>query len=261
MNGLDIVKHGMDMLLRNLGPALRVSVGPTLIALVVTAVLAALGLGAALGPGTDFSQPSDLGAGWGFGVFVGSLLTMLLWLFVFSWSAVAWHRYILKEETPGLLPPLRTDLVWPYLGRSILLALILVLLALVVAIPLGLVLAPIAALGGGIAAAITGLALALALGWIGTRLSLALPARAVERPMTFGESWAATGPASGAIFTVVLILALINFVLGSLFTLILGDNLVAVLLSLVVQWFITMLGLSVLTTLYGHLVERRPLAA
>ena len=48
MNGLDIVKHGMDMLLRNLGPALRVSVGPTLIALVVTAVLAALGLGAAL---------------------------------------------------------------------------------------------------------------------------------------------------------------------------------------------------------------------
>ena len=39
------------------------------------------------------------------------------------------------------------------------------------------------------------------------------------------------------------------------------DNVVSALLSMVVQWFITILGLSVLTTLYGHLVERRPLVA
>jgi len=257
MNGLDFIRHGVDMLLRNLGPALRVSVGPVLIALVATLLLTALGLGSALGPGADFTQP-EVSAGWGFGLFLGGIVTLVLWLFVFSWVAVAWHRFILKEEAPGRLPPLRSDLVWPYLGRSILIALILILAA----IPLGLVFGLIADGSQSLAmAGIVGILMALVLGWIGTRLSLVLPARAVERPMTFGESWAATASASGAIFLVVLILAVINFVLGSLFSLILGDNLVSGLLSLVVQWFITMLGLSVLTTLYGNLVERRPLVA
>ena len=256
MNGLDIVKHGVDMLLRNLGAALRVSAGPFLIAVIVSALLAALGLGAAFAPGMGAGQLP--GAGWGFGLFLGGLLTMILWLFVFSWVAVAWHRFILKEERPGLLPPLRTDLVWPYLGRSILIAIILI----VAAIPLGFVFTLVA--GGSqslVVASIVGLLMALVLGWIGTRLSLVLPASAVERSMSLGESWAATAPASGAIFLVVLILALINFVLGSLFGLALGDSLVSAALSLIVQWFLTMLGLSILTTLYGHLVERRPLAA
>lgn len=258
MNGLDIVKHGMDMLLRNIGPALRISVGPFLIGVVVTALLGALGLGAAFGPAADFAEPGALGAGWGFGLFLGGLATAVLWLFLFAWVAVAWHRYVLKEEAPGLLPPLRSDLVWPYLGRSILIALILI----GVAIPLSLVVGLIA--GGSqslVLAGMLGLAMALALGWVGTRLSLVLPARAVESPMTFGESWSATAPASGAILLVVLVLALINVVLGGLFSLALGDNVLSSLLSLVVQWFTTMLGLSVLTTLYGTLVERRALAA
>ena len=254
MNGLDIVKHGVDMLLRNLGPALRVSVGPFLIAVVLTTVMGALGLGTlALDPS---AESLDGAAGLALGGILSAVVLLVAILFIVSWVAVAWHRYVLKEEMPGLLPPLRTDLVWPYLGRSILIALILILAA----IPLGIVFGLVA---GGTqsvtVASVLGLLMALALGWIGTRLSLVLPARAVERPMTFGESWAATAPATSAIFVVVLILALINFVLGSLFTLILGDNFVSGLLSLVVQWFITMLGLSVLTTLYGHLVERRPL--
>ncbi len=258
MNGLEFIRHGVNMLLRNLGPALRVSVGPFLIALLVTMLLTALGVGAALGPTTDFTQAPDMTAGWGVGLFIGAFVTLTLWLFVFSWVAVAWHRFILKEEAPGLLPPLRSDLVWPYLGRSILIALILILAA----IPLGLVFGLIADGSQSLAmAGIVGILMALVLGWIGTRLSLVLPARAVERPMTFGESWAATASASGAIFLVVLILSIVNVVLSGLFVMVLGDNVVSGLLSLIVQWFITMLGLSVLTTLYGNLVERRPLAA
>jgi hypothetical protein len=252
MNGLDIVKHGVDMLLRNLGPALRVSVGPFLIAAVVSVLLAALGLG---GMGLNPSTGEVEG---GLGLVLGGLIMAIVFLFVFSWVAVAWHRYILKEEKPGLLPPLRSDLVWPYLGRSILIALILVLVAIPLSLILGLVVGGTQSV---VVASIVGLVMALVLGWIGTRLSLVLPARAIERPMTFGESWGVTGSASGAIFVVVLILALLNVVLGGLFALVLGDNIVSALLSLVVQWFTTMLGLSVLTTLYGHLVERRPLAA
>lgn len=259
MNGMDVVRHGIDMLLRNLGPALRVSAGPVLIAFLVTAVLGALGLGAALGPGADFSQPAGIGAGWGFTLFVGTLLAMLLWLFVLSWVAVAWHRYILLEEQPGLLPPLRSDLVWPYLGRTVLLALLLILLAIPVSIVAGFLL-----YGAGpenlVAVFVVQTVLSLLLGWVAMRLSLVLPARALDRPLRFGESWAATAPVSGAIFVVVLVLAVINAVLALLFGA-MGDNLVTVLLSLAVQWFTAMLGLSVLTTLYGALIERRTLAA
>jgi len=256
MNGLDIVRHGVDMLLRNLGPALRVSVGPFLLATLVVIVLGALGFGAlALDPS---AASLEGGAGLALGGLLSSLVLLVVILFAVSWIAVAWHRYILKEEAPGLLPPLRADLVWPYLGRSILIALILI----VVAIPLGLVFGLVVGASGSVAAAsLVGLLMALVLGWVGTRLSLVLPARAVERSMTFGESWAITAPASGAIFLVVLILALISIVLSSLLTLILGDNIFSGLLSLALQWFTTMLGLSVLTTLYGHLVEHRPLAA
>jgi hypothetical protein len=255
MDGVAILRHGLSMLLRNLGPALRVSVGPFLIAIVavVALLLLASGLGVVgLDPatGTVTAAPTVL--------VLLALVAVLVVLVVFSWVAVAWHRYILKEEPPGLLPPFRADLVWPYLGRSVLLALILI----VAAIPLSLVLGLVAGSLGSVAAAVVmGLALSLVLGWIGTRLSLVLPARAVDRPMTFGESWAATAPASGAILAVVLILALLNMVLGTLFTAILGENLLSAILDLIVQWFTTMLGLSVLTTLYGHLVERRPLTA
>jgi DMSO reductase anchor subunit len=105
---------------------------------------------------------------------------------------------------------------------------------------------------------VVGLLTWFALGWVAMRLSLVLPARAVDRPLSFGDSWAATDPASGAIAMVVLALATLNVVL-SLALGQLGFSLATALLSIVVQWFTAMLGLSVLTTLYGALVQRRPL--
>lgn len=101
----------------------------------------------------------------------------------------------------------------------------------------------------------------LALGWVAKRLSLVLPARAVAKPMTFGESWSATDPASSGIIKIVLVLGVINVVLGWLISAVFGTNPVSALLSLTVQWFTAMLSLSVLSTLSGTLVERRPLVA
>jgi hypothetical protein len=193
----------------------------------------------------------------GWGAVFGSLVTMVVWLFALSWVAVAWHRYVLLEERSGLLPPLRQDLVWPYLGRTILLSLVILLLAIPVAFVVGL---PLAMSESFVMLLIMGVLTTLALGWAAMRLSLVFPARAVDRPMGFGESWSATAPASGGILVVVLVLAIINEVLGRLIPALFGVNLVAQLLNLAVLWFTAMLGLSVLTTLYGHLVERRTLA-
>lgn len=262
VNGMGVVQHGVTMLLRNLGPAIRISLGPVLIALAVIAALSALGLGsfgALLGGGGEATGEEAIAAmarlGWG--MVLGSIVAAVVWLFALSWVAVAWHRHILLEERSGLLPPLRQDLVWPYLGRTILIALIMVLLA----IPVGLVLSLLLAVSQSVVMLlVVGILTWLALGWVAMRLSLVLPARAVDKPMTFGESWAATRPASGGIVGIVLVLGAINVVLGWLIPAVLGANLLAALLSLIVQWFTAMLGLSVLTTLYGTLVERRALA-
>lgn len=261
MNGMEVVQHGVSMLLRNLGPAVRISIGPLVIGAAVVVLLALLGLGSIatlLGPAGGSADPAAMEA-LGAGAAVGALIAGVVWLFVLSWIAVAWHRYVLLEEKSGLLPPLRQALVWPYLGRTILLALLLAL----VAIPAGMVLAFVFGVSGGSIGAtlLGGLLLWLLLGWIAMRLSLVLPARAVDRPMSFGESWAATAPASGGIFVVVLVLGVINVVLSWVFGALFGGNLLGAILSLILQWFTAMLGLSVLTTLYGHLVERRTLAA
>jgi hypothetical protein len=259
---MEVVQHGVSMLLRNLGPALRVSLGPVLIALAITAILAALGLGsfgALMATGGEMTEEEALAAvsQFGWGTVFGSIIAAVVWLFALSWVAVAWHRHVLLEEKTGLLPPLRQDLVWPYLGRTILLSLILVLLSIPVAFGLGLLLAISDSF---VMLFIVGVLTWLALGWVAMRLSLALPARAVDRPMGFGESWNATAPASGGILVIVLVLGVINVILGWLIPAIFGVGVVAAILSLVVQWFTAMLGLSVLTTLYGHLVERRTLA-
>lgn len=252
MNGMDIIRHGIDMLLRNLSQALRISAGPFVLLFLATLVLAAIGLGAAdVNPETG-EITGSIGGG-----ALGGLIGLLLGLLVFSWVAVAWHRYVLLEERPaGLLPAFRSELVWPYLGRSVLIAVILI----VAAIPLGLLLGLVFAAGQSVAATvIVGLVMWIVLGWLGMRLSLVLPARAVDKPITFGESWAATAPASGAIALVVVVLGVLNVLLSLLFAQV-GANVVGTLLGLILQWFTTMIGLSVLTTLYGSLVERRQLA-
>ncbi len=263
-DGMEVVQHGVSMLLRNLVPAIRISVGPVLIAIVVIALLAALGLGSfstllATGGGAEMSEEEAMAtlSQFGWGTVFGSLVAAVVWIFALSWVAVAWHRYVLLEERSGLLPPLRQDLVWPYIGRTILLALIMILLAIPVMFVLGLLLG---ISDSNVMLFIVGVLTWLVLGWVAMRLSLVLPARAVDKPMSFGESWSATAPASGGILVIVLVLGVLNMVLGWLIPGIFGANIVSALLSLVVQWFTAMLGLSVLTTLYGHLVERRTLA-
>lgn len=254
MNGMDIVRHGVDMLLRNLGMALRISVGPFVILALATLALGAVGLGVGhsmMGGASDAAMGAAMAGG-----LLGGLLWLLLYLVTFAWVAVAWHRYVLLEEAPaGLLPAFRSELVWPYLGRSILLALVMI----AVAIPVSLVLGLVAASQSMVATVLAGILMWLALGWIGMRLSLVLPARAVDKPIGMGDSWAATAPAAGAIALLVFLLAVINVVLGLIFGQ--APGILGGLLSIVLQWFTTMLGLSILTTLYGALVERRQLAA
>ena len=92
------------------------------------------------------------------------------------------------------------------------------------------------------------------------RVGLVLPAAAVGRPLTMRESWQATGEGDKA----VLMLALIVIgaqVLISVPAMIDGNtsSVVSLIYSVVVNWFVTMIGVSILTTLYGHFIEGRPI--
>ena len=107
--GWDIVRHSFAMLFRNFGNALRISVGPILIALVAGFLI--LGV---FGSNLD-ALPQDIEQGQlppeiAFAV----LLILLLFIFVSAWIAVAWHRFILLEDYPGLLPPLGRHKVMPH---------------------------------------------------------------------------------------------------------------------------------------------------
>jgi len=92
------------------------------------------------------------------------------------------------------------------------------------------------------------------------RWSLVLPGTAVGKPTGVGESWRQTAPLSGTIVGTSVLLMAINLLVGFV-ALPFGASPIGTLLSLAGNWFTLMVGLSVLTTLYGHIVEGRTLAA
>src|SRR5690606_21125980 len=133
---------------RNLTDALKVSVGPYLLGLVVAA-LAMMALGGS--PARWLSGAADPAAGdpmAAAGQSVALLVAMLVMLFISSWVAVAWHRFVLLEEYPGLLPALSGRPVWPYIVKAIKLALLLIVIAIPVMIGVTVVLALLSGIPG-----------------------------------------------------------------------------------------------------------------
>lgn len=260
--GGQIVVHAFRLVFRNLSDALKVSVGPYLIGLVVAA-LAMMALGGS--PAAWLSGNVDMMAGdpmAAAGLGFASLVAMLVMLFISSWVAVAWHRFVLLEEYPGVLPALAGRPVWPYIGKAVRLALILIVVAIPVMIVITLALAPLMGdpgAGTGVIATIIAVVIGTLFSWLSIRLGLVLPAVAVGKQMTFRESWTATAALSFAILTAILILVVLNVVVSGVLGLLFRGSVVFGILDLVVGWVSVMVGLSILTTIYGHAVEGRPI--
>jgi len=255
--GWDLVRHSFVLLFNNFGDALKVSVGPFLILIaLVFAVTAMFGVSfGQLVPGMgDPTQVSPEAAG---GVFLAVLVVLVATLFVFSWVAVSWHRYVLLEEYPGLLPALSGRPIGAYIGRSLLLALILILLAL----PVGIILGIFAGLmlSSMVAFVIINAVLGTLFGWVWLRLAIVLPGTALGKPIPIGEAWRTSGRMSGAIMQAAFILVVLNLLTGLVFGTALGGNIIGDILNLIVTWVTMMVGISMLTTLYGHLIEGRAL--
>ena len=255
--GPQLVVKSLALIWRNLGSALRATAVPLGIGFAVAAALAGI-TGASLldvpaRGGDPFSGEVSAAQ---VGLLLGATVSAAFGLL---WAAVAWHRFVLLEEVPGIVPALRGDRIGSYLWAWVRLIGPILLVGLVVAV--------IGAAIGAVAAALGSPALALLLFFglnvlavYGTlRFSLVLPAAAVGRSMGVFESWARTKEARDAILIAAALLAVLNGVIGAAGGALGLAGWPGTVLSLGVSWFGFVLGLSILTAIYGHVVEGRPL--
>ncbi|MGV3490578.1 MAG: hypothetical protein ACO1OG_04575 [Devosia sp.] len=187
------------------------------------------------------------------------LVITVLAIVVFVWIAVTWHRYILLNELPeGQLPPFNQSRMLAYGGWTLAIGFIAGLAALVLGSIVGILLIILPFLG--FIAAIAAMTAALILGY---RLSPILPAAAIGRPLTIGEAWQSTAGASVDIIILAVISAIAAWAID-IPAYIVGmagapGALLATVWVLATGWVKMMVGISIITTLYGVFVEKRAL--
>ncbi|EIE50081.1 hypothetical protein AL036_01950 [Salipiger aestuarii] len=240
--GWKLFLHSIRMVVDNLGVALRLSA----VLYVAQEILFTTLIGTSAGQ----TAPSS----GGLPEILIALLTLVVTVLFSLWIAVGWHRFVLIGERPaGFAPRWHGSEIGAYLWRSLGLGLMLGLLFGVLAgLALGVTQA-VPQLGGVIAFGLVGLA-----SYVFFRLGLVLPAAAVAHPLTLRDSWEATRSSDNAL----LVLALIVMggrLLIEIPAMIDGDSSgpVSLIYSVVINWFVTMFGVSLLTTLYGHFIEGR----
>lgn len=251
MKGVQILAHSVRQVSSNLPAAFRIS---GVLYLVQFGVAALFG-GAMMGMGMRGGMN---GAGMG----LGALVVFLVALVTAVWIAVAWHRFVLLAENPTApVPPLMQDRMTAYLLRSLLLAVAVIAVGAVIGSIVGVVAGGMMMRGAGfIGFLLMTLLVQLPLLFVGLRLATALPGAALGSQHGFLAGWEATRSDWQTILQLAVILALamgaINLIGMFVFG---GFGAGALLWQFVSGWPVMMIGLSVLTTLYGHYIEGRPL--
>ena len=184
--------------------------------------------------------------------------------------AVNWHRYVLLDEIAEGWQRLRIDsLTWRYIGNAILIALILFAGGFVAVLLFSLVSwALSSALGeASLIVIVPGVAALYAYAIVSAyRLSVKLPSVALGRnDFSMGDAWRATEGNFWQILGLVLLfficlllgglaIFVLTYVIGQLGTLGLS---VLIAIQVAVNWVATILGVTLLTSLYGFFVEGR----
>ncbi|MEM9550155.1 MAG: hypothetical protein AAGA05_03205 [Pseudomonadota bacterium] len=252
MLGWRLFKHAFLMVLRNFVPALQIFLVPSILAFAVI-------MGVAYATGfldtfpvseTDVSSetsPADLGTTVML-TFVVAGTTMLLFV---AWTVVAWHRFVLLEEYPsGWLPPLRTDRVGAYIWRLVILALAAIAMIFPASLLFFVSSAP-AIMTPVVLVYMVFLSITL------TRWSITLPAAAIGKPLTLGEAYAETSGAFGTILVVLLSGFVLGLLLQGVSWLFIQVPAIYTVWNVPTQIFTSVLNVSIITTLYGHYVEKR----
>lgn len=235
--------HSVRLVFNNLDAALRVSLVLYLVqAASQVASYSAAPADAAIGPGGQLY--TDITAGEALMLFVLGLASVVSSL----WIAVAWHRFVLLSETPqGWLPRWPSTAIFGYLWRSILVGLLVSVIVIPV-IFLTSLLGPVLMI-----AAVVGVG-----SYVFFRVSPVLPAIALGTKMSFGDAIDATRSGGSTLFGLAGLM-IVGSLLLQIPTMLSGDpnSVISLVYGIVIGWFATMIGISLLTTVYGHFVEGR----
>jgi hypothetical protein len=249
MRGWKIFTHSVGLVFRNFDAALRLSLLPYCAHIVTQIYLFSspdlLEMPAELGGDLPQVEPAH------YGIF---LLLQFATVVSSLWIAVAWHRYVLKEEiAPGWVPDFRGRLLLGYFGRSVMLALLMLVAILIIGIPFSFLLETIPG-----ATLLLVLALAVITMFLFFRVAVILPAGAIGVKLSLKEAWETTRTEQGAILAMSGVLA--GFTVLFQIPMIVseeGNTVFGLVYGLVFGWVATMVGSSVLTTLFGICVEGR----
>ena len=200
---------------------------------------------------------------------VAGLMVLLVETGTSLWIAVGWHRYILLNEQPSVVPQLWLNRILAYLGGGVVIGLIMIVPTLVIAW-ITLALANVSIVGPSdlfswsfqIKAVLISAAVYIPVGAIALRLSTVMPGVALREGRELFDGWNAT---KDQISTFLVVSALgtaayfsldlaANYLLA-----ITGSAVVVAVSDAIFQWLAMMVGFSILTTLYGHYIEMRPL--
>lgn len=248
--GYQVLRHTVQQVFGNLGQAARLT-----LPLVIIPTAFFLLTNPVVFTGNQMGQPPDpQSINWGM-LLIGLVMSLLCWCW--CWAAVVWHRFVLLEEyADGFLPRWRGDRVFSYLGKALMVGLLVIGASLLMGIGIGIVLAAVPVPAVGI---VLGFGLIFGVSWVATRVGLILPAAAIGAPLKVGESWDATAPVSAQIILPIFVIAIAGALASQLMILIFGATILGAIASIAVSWLHLLVNLALMTTLYGNLVEGRQL--
>lgn len=255
MKGWQIFRHALRQVFGNMDGALKISAAPYAVSFLVSLIF--------IGAPSDMSAMMDdaeMGMSMRF-MGIGGLISVLVVIVAGLIVAVGWHRYVLLNEVPGgYMPVIKPDRLWAYFSRAFVLGLIVILCGVL----WGVVVGPI--FGGMMmgSSSMIGLVVFLLIVqipivFVGLRLCTGLPAQALGQNNAILAGWNATKGQSADMISLAVITTVASVIIGLpggfVLTGILGQ-----IWALVFGWVQMMVGVSLLTTLYGHYIEARPLA-
>lgn len=258
MLGIRLFWHAVWMVFTNLVSMVQIFALPLLFSV---AVMMAFSAYIGLGPFFFFSGQhvrfNNMSAGF---VAVFFCAFLVIWVALMN-GVVHWHRYILLGEAPRAL---MLRLSWRQAAKYILGGILIILLLILPFWLLGMVAGKIAigfAKDGNLLVA-QGIMLALTLFFTAIFLAFSpiLPANAIDRNIKISDVLSAMTGTLGTLIVCAIGLLAVEWASDFLVRQLAMLNMkVAGIVGIVVQMVTAMIGVSLITTIYGHFVEERPL--
>lgn len=253
----DLLRHAIQMLTYAPGTTLQV-VMPALVLILGSTLAAAM-----LAPDTiealrNASETMQMPSG-------SSLLILLVLLIVgligYALMAILWHRHVLLNGS-GQDVALRPggDIIRHYIWCAIVVGFVQFLAAFPVTIVMGILGAAFAGFSPAFSLTVISVLGGIIFAWVALRISIILPAAALGQRMRIAQSWQASAPISASLWGVAGFLAVINVGLTLLTSSLTPDAIAPNLIAGAVVYIIEgLIFVSVMTTLYGYLIEKRDL--